>query len=194
MADAQSQVARLDGELGLMLGSRTVPPSITAPSEESSDLGPMVRKERPPLESIRNEEILKALGAPATIQFDDAKFAGVGDYIEEYFSINMAIDKAIIERNDTVNVRIEDAPLSAALLAISDACTDTCFLIRNYGIFATTRDKAQRINAPCIPEDVPLYVPADDSNGDGEGAHRAYWDAAPSRTEPVPPQTPVPQR
>ncbi len=35
-----------------------------------------------------------------------------------------------------------------------------CFVFRDYGILVTHRDRAEHLDAPTIPEDVPLYAPA----------------------------------
>ncbi len=46
-----------------------------------------------------------------------------------------------------------------ALLALADQCEFLCFVVRGYGILATTKERAVHMDAPAIPPDIPVFVP-----------------------------------
>lgn len=53
----------------------------------------------------------------------------------------------------------QDLTVGEALTALADQCDFLCFVVRDYGLFATVRDRARQIQAPAIPGEVPLFVP-----------------------------------
>jgi hypothetical protein len=47
------------------------------------------------------------------------------------------------------------------LHALADTKEGICFVIRDSYIFATNEERAMTINAPTIPDTIPLYLPVD---------------------------------
>lgn len=57
-----------------------------------------------------------------------------------------------------LTLKLGSTSVRNVLLALSDQSDGICFVIRDYGILVTTRERAESINAPTIPEDVPLQM------------------------------------
>ena len=79
------------------------------------------------------------------------------EFVSEYLDVNITVHPDVPEL--FTDLRLEGVKLREALRALSDQCEPLCFVIRDYGILATTREHAERIVAPTIPEDVPLHAP-----------------------------------
>jgi biopolymer transport protein ExbD len=93
------------------------------------------------------------LDQSVSISFDNEALLQVLEFVTDYLEVNFIVDPAVAE--EPVTVRLNDVPLRQALLALADMA-DLAFVIRDYGVFATTRDRAMTIEAPSIPEDLPL--------------------------------------
>lgn len=114
-----------------------------------------IQQPRPALD--RGSRLGKALETIVTLEFENMELREVLEFITEYVGVNFTVDREVESLPITISVR--DSPLLGNLHALVDLGNGLCFVIRDYGIFATTRERAQTINAPTIPEDVPLYVP-----------------------------------
>ncbi len=78
--------------------------------------------------------------------------------INAQFSLNMVVDIQVADQLAQVNMQGPDTTLAGILTAIADSA-NVCFVVRDYGVFLTSREQAATIVAPTIPEDVPLYGP-----------------------------------
>jgi hypothetical protein len=159
LAEAQAEIARYGTELQSMLGAglKALRDSFSPP--DTLFQKPLVQQPRPTLESVKNQDIKVTLDAPISIEFEKIDLTAINDYLSQYTDLNIATDPELVENGEQFSVRLTDVPVKEILLALADCSANTCFLVRDYGIFATTRDKAQQIAAPCIPDTVPLYVP-----------------------------------
>ena len=104
------------------------------------------------------ENLREILEAPIGITFEDVSLMDILDFISGTYDINITVDLAftppIIGHIDLKNVLMR-----SALLALTDKMGDACFVIRDYGLFLTTRERAQTLAGVTIPEDVPYLVP-----------------------------------
>jgi len=157
---------------------------------------PRIPAERPVLPQAAENEIQQALNQPVSIEFSDMSMSDITEFLSEYAGVNIVVDPA--SDQPVVSVRLSDVPLRDALLALADLGQDVCFVIRDHFIFATTRERAMQISAPTIPEDVPLYLPADSvvrqtRQEELEGQRReAERDAAKAPARLVPRRDPAP--
>lgn len=106
---------------------------------------------RPTYEGPLNE----VLDAPMNVIFEDTELSEVINFMREYLDMPFTMDPSVGATIKDLNV--QKLPLRQALEAITHS-TDTpvCFVLRDYGVQVTTPEKASKIYAPTIPEDVPL--------------------------------------
>ncbi|MCL4691381.1 MAG: hypothetical protein KJ060_02590 [Candidatus Hydrogenedentes bacterium] len=112
-------------------------------------------------------EVEARLRAPVSIEFDQETLRNIAGFIGEYSEVNIVLDVAINAADEKVSIKLSNVPLADCLMALSDAYGDLCFVIRDYGVFATTTERAMTINAPTIPANVPLLVPIQEASGGG---------------------------
>jgi hypothetical protein len=114
-----------------------------APSHAAAPLqlphGPMVEKVR------------QALSSRSQLVLTDTPFTDVVQYLKELHRIEIQIDKdALGVAQDGFNVEnkltfeIGEVPLAAVIQAIEDKCPPLKFVVRDYGILVTHRDRAQK--------------------------------------------------
>ncbi len=120
---------------------------------------PRIPAERPVLPQTAENDVQEALNNPVSIEFSDVSVSDIAEFLSEYVGVNIVVDPA--SDRPVVSVRLSDVPLRDALIALADLGQDVCFVIRDHFIFATTRERAMQISAPTIPENIPLYLPAD---------------------------------
>lgn len=77
-------------------------------------------------------------------------------YLAEQFNVNLAIDVSLMNIAFQVNLTDSNPSLGNLLTALTDSA-EVCFIVRDYGLFMTSIRRAERTNAPAIPEDLPLY-------------------------------------
>ncbi|MCC6485924.1 MAG: TolC family protein [Candidatus Hydrogenedentes bacterium] len=155
LAEAEANLAAQEAELKV-LGS--------APRlERSGGLGTLdaqIPVPRPELNKDARTETENALNAPISAEFEQETLSGIFAFISDYLEVNIVIDVGLQVAEKKVSIRVEDVPLREGLLALADVYGDLCFIVRDYGIFATTPERAATINAPSIPSGIPLYVSA----------------------------------
>jgi len=110
---------------------------------------------RPDLADTKDKRLLEVLESPVRIGFEDAPLEDVIDFIVEIYEMNFNID--VPARAIPITINLKNVPLRSALAAVTDANPDLVFVFRDYGVFATTRDRAVSIAGPTIPENVPYY-------------------------------------
>ncbi|HQE81455.1 MAG TPA: hypothetical protein PLM14_00560 [Candidatus Hydrogenedentes bacterium] len=160
LAELEAALASSNAAYEMMAAERGASTKINIPPVAA----PWVRVPRPPLSEEPDNAVHAALENPVSIEFQDESLSEVAQFISEYVAVNIVVDTAA---DRPVSIALKDVPLRDALLALSDAGQDICFVIRDYGIFATTQERAIYINAPTIPGTVPLCVPAEAAEGVG---------------------------
>lgn len=161
LAEAEAEVAKYDARLRGLAGSTASARAEGGPfsaKRHPADSRSRVQEERPSIDSVQGG-IAEQLNSPVSLEFEGRPLAGITDYLSEYFGVNMIVDASLGPEYVIPYVRLDDVPLKDALLAIADQSGDLCFLIRSYGIFATTRQNAETLSGPSIPDTVPYYVP-----------------------------------
>ena len=90
------------------------------------------------------------------------------DFMSNTYEINITVDLAFTP--PTIRqINLRNVPLRSVFLALADKMGDACFVIRDYGLFLTTRERAQTLAGPTIPEDVPYFAPMPMQGGFGGG-------------------------
>lgn len=107
--------------------------------------------DRPKVDSATTE----LLSTPVSITFEDENLGNILQFVGESTECTFLCDPAISEKKIPY-INLSDIKLKALLQALSDVTEDTVFVIRDYGIFATTRAQAYTLAAPSVP-DIPLY-------------------------------------
>ncbi len=99
------------------------------------------------------------LDATATLEFAaGTPLTKILEFLAEYCEVNvvsdLGLDTALKSSFLTRNFTLEKV-----FCALSDAMGgEVVFVIRDYGVLATKRELAERMNAPTIPEGVALYI------------------------------------
>ncbi|MFO7973651.1 MAG: hypothetical protein R6V12_03350 [Candidatus Hydrogenedentota bacterium] len=179
---AQERLAEL--EASVASGNAALEMMATQPIDERGRFGgadairpepePLVRVERPELPEDSENEILQVLDEPLSIEFEDEQLVVIGSFVSKYLGINIVVDPAADGVVDYIEIR--DLTLRDTLHALADTKEGICFVIRDSYIFATTEERAMQINAPTIPDTIPLYVPVDSTD-------RAQEEAAAERAD-----------
>lgn len=172
LAQAQAELARQDVALRGLENPETVIVSRvgrgdTGMGQDRSRLfrGPRIQRPRPRLEDMPESETAKLLEALVSLEFEDRALAEIFGYVRDYFGLNVVLDANLQKAQYPGKIQLDDVRLRDALLAMAESFGDMVFLVRDYGVFVTTRENAETIAAPSIPENVPLYVPADELMG-----------------------------
>ncbi|MCC6699555.1 MAG: TolC family protein [Candidatus Hydrogenedentes bacterium] len=170
LAEAEANLATQEAELKV-LGN--------APRLERSGglrtLEAQIPVPRPELNKEAKTETEMALEAPMSAEFDQETLSNVFGFISDYLDVNIVIDVGLQVAEKKVSIKVENVPLRDGLLALADVYGDLCFIVRDYGIFATTPERAATINAPSIPAGIPLYVSASSEMGRrGAGVFKAF--------------------
>ena len=161
-ANAEQALVLAESELGeLMARARYLvgagmPGSMSA-MEPFPSPPPGVPTPRPTHEDDKRP-IQQILDTSVSIDFEDEQLVDILDFLADFVGVNISPDAAaghiIVYDITTRNVPVRDA-----LLALTDLCEPLCFVVRDYGILATTRARAQTIPGPSIPEDIPFFAP-----------------------------------
>lgn len=155
--------------VGHGLGSRAVTanivPSVAPVHGYSEPPVTLVHAERESLSTENTQpETWEALRSPVELPAVDGVMLGeLLDMYRELWSINVTVSKSAREI-PLQYVNLTGVPLREALAAIADSTgrspNSLVFILRDYGLYATTRQEAMTIAGAAIPEDVPLLVPA----------------------------------
>lgn len=163
LARAEAEAAKLDAASQVM-GSR-------GGSAHSAFFGgfeqPRFPAPRPEMSPDDTSDVAIALQSPVAIEFKDATLREIAEKIGEYVGVNIVLDVGLHAADEAVTIKLTDVPLKDGLLALADAYGDLCFVVRDYGVFATTMERAVTISAPTIPANVPLLVSFQDASNRG---------------------------
>ncbi len=176
LAQAEATVAKLEAASKIMESPARQPDS-------ARELGllnqPRIPAPRPELSEENKSQTAMALESPVSIEFEKETLRNISEFISEYVGVNIVMDVGLPAADEPVSVKLQDVALKNALLALVDAYGDLCFVIRDYGIFATTTERAMTIDAPTVPANVPLLVSIQDASakGIGSGGFGFGWSA-----------------
>lgn len=147
---------------------------------------------RPAYEEGTPENLRGPLASPVSFTFPDTSLIDILEFITQQYEINITVD--LIFTPPMIQINLRNVPLRDALLALTDQVGDACFVIRDYGVFLTTRERAQTLAGVTIPEDVPYLAPLPPGQfqggfGGGGGSLTGPGDA-PGKA-PAAPQEPI---
>ncbi len=93
--------------------------------------------------------------------FRDIPLDAFVEALADEYGLNILVDSAQpVAKAVVMRINLHDVPLLQILEATTDLLPDLCVVCRDYGFLFVTRTHALTINAPTIPEDIPLYLPA----------------------------------
>lgn len=113
---------------------------------------------RPAYEEGTPEDLRGSLASPVSFVFNDISVMDIFDFFFEQYELSITVD-LVFPPPQIRHVELRNVPMRSALLALTDQMGDACFVIRDYGLFLTTRERAQTLAGPTIPEDVPYLAP-----------------------------------
>ncbi len=122
---------------------------------------------RPAYEEGTPENLRGPLASPVSFTFTDTSLIDICDFLAQQYEINITVD--LVFTPPMIQIDLRDVPLRDALLALTDQMGDACFVMRDYGLFLTTRERAQTLAGVTIPEDVPYLAPMPIQGGGGGG-------------------------
>lgn len=186
--EAQEQLAQAEAELAKLTAASAIMESKSGRTNAAPELSllsqPQIPVPRPVLAKDDSSAVMVALDAPINIEFESETLRNIFGFISEYVEMNIVIDVGLPAADEPVSLKLDNVPLKDALMALADAYGDVCFVIRDYGIFATTAERAMTINAPTIPANIPLLVSIQEASasGIGFGGVGTFPGAAPGRS------------
>ena len=138
LINATAQVARLATELQRLLRATAyhyspVPETVQPPAPVRPLPGPVVQKVAAALDTV----------IPG-VDFTEVPLKDIVAYLQDVAKITITVDAAGgVPLENPLTLKLKDVKLSAALQAIEDLCLDTVFVVREYGLLATYKPKAE---------------------------------------------------
>jgi hypothetical protein len=139
---ARASLAQSETELRYLIG-QIVPPGVR--THGFAIAGGSPRAPRGPIP----EKVREALIAPTQIDFIDEKLSNVLDYLMDLHHIDFQLDAKAFEGKgfavdkEKIGLSIKGVPLAAGLQALEDKHPPLRFVVRDYGILATTSSRAE---------------------------------------------------
>ncbi len=130
--EAQAKLAALEAEIRQLLADSAESPSGTVATEPRS---PVHRIPQGPMA----EKIREALAKPVELDFLEEPLAYVVDYFKDRVTMGEMLVDIECGQENVVTLSLPEVPLVAAIQAIEDACPEVRFVVREYGIFVTTK-------------------------------------------------------
>jgi len=155
LAAARVRIAQIEGRLRYLLGAGGL---AVARGIEMPERSPRADRRRPEMP----EKMRELLDRKVTVTLKGEGGGGLEGSLAILRSflgdIPIVVDISAAERiRDTASGALEfkEAPMKNVLAGVADLF-DAAFVFRDYGILVTRRQKAESMNAPTIPWDIPL--------------------------------------
>jgi len=138
LINAKAQVARLATELQRLIRATAYhygpgPETVQPPAPVRPLPGPVVQKVAAALDTV----------IPG-VDFTEVPLKDVVAYLQDVAKITITVDAAGgVPVDNPVTLKLKDVKLSAALQALEDLGLDTVFVVREYGLLATGKSKAE---------------------------------------------------
>ncbi len=153
MAELDAQLAELEAHARFVLGMGW-PPHEGHPHEGPETPGikfePRPRPEMP-------SHFQELLDKPVSLDLVHVPLREALEVISGQAGVEVACNRDLPEVE--VSIDVQDAPLHEVLTVLADQFDFLCFVMRDYGVFATTREHASGLPAPTVPPDIPLFAP-----------------------------------
>jgi hypothetical protein len=79
-----------------------------------------------------------------SVDFAEVPLKDVVARLQEVAKVSITLDAASgVPVDNPVSLKLKDVTLSAALQTLEDTCLDTVFVVREYGLLATDKTKAE---------------------------------------------------
>ena len=143
LIDAKAKRSNNDTNLHYLIGQSAPAASrggISATGEAVSSLSAPLQIPK----GAMAEKVRQALNNPATCDFTDTPLRDVMDYLADYHQVSTQVDKAHFEKDHPITISLKGVPLAAALQALEDENMPLNFVVRDYGLLATSRENAQQ--------------------------------------------------
>ncbi len=154
MIDAAAKLARTKSALRYMIGV-AVSTNVSTNNATTTDVSCVGRLELlpKPAQLPRGpmvEKVRQALLAPTQMEFVDTPFFDVVDYLKAYHEIEIQLDEHSFPmaqkgfpRDTKMTFNLKGISLAAAIQAIEDQYPPLRFVVRDYGILITERERAR---------------------------------------------------
>lgn len=176
VASLEAKLRALSGMMPRMTSLSTLDPVASAPEE------PLVRIERPKL-ATTDTKMSIALQTPNSVEFENTPMPEVIEYLVDSCGIGIMFDESVADVQIKY-IRLNDVALEDILEAVARSSKSMCFVVRKNFLYGTTRENAKLINAPTIPDDVPLYVGDWDAKNSEKKSQKYFY-------TPTQPEKPV---
>jgi len=146
--EAQTRAAKVDLQLRQILGSVGGAASGPAGRGSSSTPAPAAGVASVPEDLNNKEASLQLLGHPCKLAASDMPLRDVAAYLQDSMSkfglsSQIFVDEALVDMPITVNVA-ECEHFADAIQAVEDSYPKIKFVVREYGLFITTAERARR--------------------------------------------------
>jgi hypothetical protein len=148
-------LAEVEAELKYLKGSNTADNEKTTPEMLSTFFSDKTMvTARPPIEN--GTPVGEILQNPVGLVFESIAWRDMMDFVSETYDLNVNVDATLLD-SIVPYVKLANVTLHDAFLALAEQNEEVCFIIRDYGIFVTTRDRATKIPGPTIPANIPFF-------------------------------------
>ncbi len=136
---ARASLAQSETELRYLIG-QIVPPGVRSHGFATT--------RRPPRGPIV-DKVRETLNAPTQINFTDEKLNNILDYLADLHRIDFQLDSKAFEGKgfaidkEKIGLNVKGVPLASGLQALEDQHPPLKFVVRDYGILATTSSRAE---------------------------------------------------
>jgi hypothetical protein len=149
-------LAEVEAELKYLTGSGTsgIRKSESRPEPFNFFERKPVPVKRPQMD--KGSRIVEILSNPVGITFEDILLTEITRTLTDNYDLNFNIDATLFDYKIPY-INLKDVSMLDALLAFAEQNEEICFVIRDYGIFVTTRERAVKIPGPTIPANIPYF-------------------------------------
>jgi hypothetical protein len=111
---------------------------------------------RPPIPE-RQEHLRDELEKPTTLEVTDSPLVDVVTILKQQHNILIQIGPGV-DPDRPIVMSVGGITLKEMLLLMTDLYPDLCFIVRDYGLLVSTREKGVDLYGAAIPADLPLEV------------------------------------
>jgi hypothetical protein len=117
---------------------------------------PMMPRPRPALSDAMRQQ----LQVPVSVSFQgEMDLSEALELLGSVSGVNLIPDFEIPIEEPVRGFETDNMPLEQVMRALSDQMAFLAFVFRDYGVLVTHRERAMQIDAPAIPENLPLFQP-----------------------------------
>jgi len=122
---------------------------------------------RPPIPE-RQKHLREQLDQPTRLEVTDSPLSDVVALLKTQHNILIQIGPGVVP-DRPITMSVSGITLKEMLLLMTDLYPDLCFIVRDYGLLVSTREKGVDLYGAAIPADLPLEVAPPGMQGGGGG-------------------------